>query len=86
MRRRFHKQTDKSHRHIHRIQAGQEIYRNDNKVTGANASVHIEREVAFAKRVHAVIMVVKANDPKLQGGCYLETMKIIRECLKKEGG
>ena len=39
----------------------------------------------LSRCVHAVVFVFKASDPHLRGGKYKESMRKIREVLRKNG-
>ena len=41
--------------------------------------------LALSKHVHAVIFVVKANDPRLKDGKYKDTLQKIREHFRQDG-
>ena len=43
------------------------------------------RAPALAKYAHAVIFVVKANDPRLKDGKYKDTLQKIREHFREDG-
>ena len=40
---------------------------------------------ALSKYAHAVIFVVKANDPRLKDGKYKDTLQKIREHFREDG-
>ena len=43
------------------------------------------RDQTLAKYAHAVIFVVKANDPRLKDGKYKDTLQKIREHFREDG-
>ena len=58
---------------------------------GANAAANreptgpVRGAQHLSKCPHAVVFVVKANDPRLKDGKYKETLKKIREHLRVDG-
>ncbi|KAJ7347647.1 hypothetical protein OS493_039785 [Desmophyllum pertusum] len=65
-----------------RIRPGEEIVRNyDNQEPNAAARM----APALSKYAHAVIFVVKANDPRLTDGKYKDTLQKIREHFREDG-
>ena len=71
-----------------RIRPGEEISRNyDPERSGEkpNAAPTTSKAQELAKFAHAVIFVVKANDPRLKDGKYKETLKKIREHFREDG-
>jgi len=44
-----------------------------------------KRAPALSKYAHAVIFVVKANDPRLKDGKYKDTLQKIREHFREDG-
>ena len=74
-----------------RIKAGEEIQReyddenkDDNQAQNPGA-VSARPAAKFSEQVHGVIFVVKANDPKLKEGTYLDRMKAIRHHFSFDG-
>ena len=71
-----------------RIRPGEEISRNYDPVkTGEKPNTAQTRSKApeLAKFAHAVIFVVKANDPRLKDGKYKDALKKIREHFREDG-
>ena len=54
---------------------------------GANQESYdvARRAPALSKYAHAVIFVVKANDPRLKDGKYKDTLQKIREHFREDG-
>ena len=73
---------------LSRIRPGELILRN---FDGANAAANQEPAGSvrgaqhLSKCPHAVVFVVKANDPRLKDGKYKETLKKIREHFREDG-
>jgi len=44
-----------------------------------------KRAPALSRYAHAVIFVVKANDPRLKDGKYKDTLQKIREHFREDG-
>ena len=71
-----------------RIRPGEEISRNyDPDKTGEELNTAQTRSKAqeLAKCAHAVIFVMKANDPRLKDGKYKETLKKMRDHFREYG-
>ena len=71
-----------------RIRPGEEISRDyDLEKTGEGPNKAPTRSKAqeLAKFAHAVIFVVKENDPRLKDGNYKETLEKIREHFREDG-
>ena len=45
----------------------------------------VRRGQLLSRCPHAVVFVVKANDPRLKDGNYKETLKKIREHFREDG-
>jgi len=46
----------------------------------------VNRKTAtFSKHIHAVILVLKANDPRLEEGIYKGTLQKIRDYFRTQG-
>ena len=43
------------------------------------------KTAAFSKYIHAVILVLKANDPRLEEGIYKGTLQKIRDYFRTHG-
>ena len=73
---------------LSRIRLGELILRN---CDGANAAANqeptgpVRGAQHLSKCLHAVVFVVKANDPRLKDGKYKETLKKIREHFREDG-
>ena len=77
---------------IHRLRLGEEIIReyDDSVKETAGAGFQELNDVArktaaFSKYIHAVILVLKANDPRLQDGVYSGTLQKITEYFRTHG-
>ena len=77
---------------IHRLRLGEEIIReyDDSVKETAGAGFQELNDVArktaaFSKYMHAVILVLKANDPRLQDGSRREALQRIREYFRTHG-
>ena len=71
-----------------RIRPGEEIARNyDPEKSGKEPNTAQTRRKAqeLAKFAHAVIFVMKANDPRLMGEMYKTTLKKIRDHFREDG-
>ena len=69
-----------------RIRAGEEIVRNyDQQSARQTSDAAAKRARELSKYAHAVIFVVKANDPRLKDGKYKDTLQKIREHFRKDG-
>ncbi|XP_066025099.1 uncharacterized protein, partial [Pocillopora verrucosa] len=71
-----------------RIRPGEEVVRNSDKSNAAanQEPTHPVRVRQHLSRCpHAVVFVVKANDPRLKDGNYKETLKKIREYFREDG-
>lgn len=70
-----------------RIRPGEEIVRGYDTASGASQEPTnlSTRAQALAKYAHAVIFVVKANDPRLKDGKYKDTLQKIREHFREDG-
>lgn len=68
-----------------RIRPAEEIVRNyDPEKNGGDPQTVLEAQ-KLPRHAHAVIFVVKANDPRLKEGKYKDTLKKIREHFKEDG-
>ena len=66
-----------------RLQPGDNIFRpKDGQACNAQ---QIHQSTAFGQRMHGIIIVVKANDPRLKGGALKDYLKPVREILRKTG-
>ena len=71
-----------------RIRPGEEIVRgyDQSKGEAAKSNPQMARKAqVLSKYAHAVIFVVKANDPRLKDGKYKDTLKKIREHFREDG-
>ncbi|XP_058956292.2 uncharacterized protein [Pocillopora verrucosa] len=71
-----------------RIRPGEEVKRNcDGTDAAANQEPTgpVRGVLPLSRCAHAVVFVVKANDPRLKDGKYKETLKKIREHFRKDG-
>jgi len=69
-----------------RIRAGEEIMRTyDQQGASQESEAAAKRAPALSKYAHAVIFVVKANDPRLKDGKYKDTLQKIREHFREDG-
>jgi len=66
-----------------KIQPGDNIVRPADGQAGAAQEMHKEPE--FSKRMHGIILVVKANDPRLSEGALRDYLKPVRDMLRKTG-
>jgi len=57
----------------------------DQKGASQVSDAAAKRPVQLSKYAHAVIFVVKANDPRLTDGNYKDTLQKIREHFRKDG-
>ncbi len=66
-----------------RLQPGDNIVR---PVDGqASNAQEMHQNAAFGRRLHGIIIVVKANDPRLSEGALKEYLKPFRDILRKTG-
>ena len=77
---------------IHRIRLGEEIKREyDDPIKQPAGDGFQElntvarKAAAFSKYIHAVILVLKANDPRLEEGIYRGTLQKIRDHFQTHG-
>ena len=73
---------------LSRIRPGEEVKRNcDGTDAAANQEPTgpVRGVLPLSRCAHAVVFVVKANDPRLKDGKYKETLKKIREHFRKDG-
>ena len=69
-----------------RIRAGEEIVRNyDQRDASKKLDAVSKRVPGLSKYAHAVVFVVKANDPRLKDGKYKDTLQKIREHFREDG-
>ena len=69
-----------------RIRPGEEIQRDcDPGLSGKGNPQTTRKTNELAKYVHAVIFVVKANDPRLKDRKYENALKKIREHFREDG-
>lgn len=70
-----------------RIRPGQEVVRNADGNAAANQDPTnlLKGAQPLPKCAHAVVFVVKANDPRLRDGKYKETLQKIREHFREDG-
>ncbi|KAL9963875.1 hypothetical protein ACROYT_G027428 [Oculina patagonica] len=69
-----------------RIRPGEEIVRNyDQQGANREPNTAAKRAQELSKYAHAVIFVVKANDPRLKDGKYKDTLQKIREHFRQDG-
>jgi len=69
-----------------RIRAGEEIVRAyDRQGARQEPDAAAKRAPGLSKFAHAVIFVVKANDPRLRDGHYKATLQKIREHFREDG-
>ena len=66
-----------------KIQPGDYIFRLADGQASAAQEMHQESE--FSKRMHGIILVVKANDPRLSEGYLRDYLKLVRDMLRKTG-
>ena len=67
-----------------KIQPGDNIVRPD-KDGQASAAQEIYQKPEFWQRMHGIIIVVKANDPRLREGALGDYLKPVRDMLRKSG-
>ena len=66
-----------------KIQPGDHIGRpTDNQ---ASAAQEMHQKAEFSQRMHGIILVVKANDPRLGEGALRDYLKPVRDMLRKTG-
>ena len=73
---------------LSRILPGEEVVRNSDKSNAAanqEPTYPVRRGQLLSRCPHAVVFVVKANDPRLKDGNYKEVLKKIREHFRKDG-
>jgi len=76
---------------IQRTRLGEEIKRDyDDPVKQSRDGFQelntVARKTAtFSKHIHAVILVLKANDPRLEEGIYKGTLQKIRDYFRTQG-
>ena len=77
---------------IHRLRLGEEIRRDYHDPVKQTAGAGFQelndvarKTAAFSKYMHAVIVVLKANDPQLQDGSRREALQRIREYFRTHG-
>ncbi|XP_022800902.1 uncharacterized protein LOC111338651 [Stylophora pistillata] len=70
-----------------KIRPGQEVVRNADGNAAANQDPTnlLQGAQPLPKCAHAVVFVVKANDPRLRDGKYKETLQKIREHFREDG-
>ena len=74
-----------------RIRLGEEIKRDYDdpveqpRVGNQDPNTVARKTPAFSKYIHAVIIVLKANDPRLEEGVYKETLQRIRDYFRTHG-
>ena len=69
-----------------RIRPGEEILRGyDLQVARQELDGAAKRAPALSEHAHAVIFVVKANDPRLKDGNYKEKLQKIRNHFRDDG-
>ena len=69
-----------------RIRPGEEILRNyDQQGALQESDAAAKRAPELSRFAHAVIFVVKANDPRLKDGNYKNTLQKIREHFREDG-
>ena len=69
-----------------RIRPGEEIVRtHEQKGASQESNATAKRATAISEYAHAVIFVVKANDPRLTDGKYKDTLQKIREHFREDG-
>ena len=66
-----------------RIQPGDNIKRLEEGEASAAQELHQKPE--FGQRMHGIIIVVKANDPRLREGALRDYLKPVRDMLRKTG-
>jgi len=66
-----------------KIQPGDNIVRP--KEGQASAAQEMHQKTQFGQRMHGIIIVVKANDPRLREGALRDYLKPIRDMLRKTG-
>ena len=57
----------------------------DRKGASQESDAAAKRAIELSKYAHAVIFVVKANDPRLTDGNYKDTLQKIREHFREDG-
>ena len=73
---------------IHRIRLGEEIKRDYDKSATAELqelNTLARKTAAFSEQIHAVILVLKANDPRLEIGTYQGTLQRVRDHFRTHG-
>lgn len=70
---------------FHRLRPGDAIVRNYDKEGDKIANTTTRIDPVLSKYVHAVIFVLKGNDPCLMDGNYRDKLQTLREHLNKEG-
>ena len=66
-----------------RIQPGDNIKRP--KEGEASAAQELQHNTEFGQRMHGIVIVVKANDPRLAEGALRDYLKPVRDMLRKNG-
>ena len=66
-----------------KIQPGDNIVRP--KEGQASAAQEMHQKTQFGQRMHGIIIMVKANDPRLREGALRDYLKPIRDMLRKTG-
>ena len=57
----------------------------EQKGASQESNAAAKRAIEISKYAHAVIFVVKANDPRLTDGNYKDTLQKIREHFREDG-
>ncbi|KAJ7326032.1 hypothetical protein OS493_028755 [Desmophyllum pertusum] len=65
-----------------KLQPGDNIVR---PVDGQASAQDMHQCPEFGQRLHGIIIVIKANDPRLGEGCLKDYLKPVRDILRKEG-
>ena len=69
-----------------RIRPGEEIVRTyDQQGASQESDTASKQAPELSKFAHAVVFVVKANDPRLTDGKYKDTLQKIREHFREDG-
>ena len=73
---------------LSRLRPGNEVVRDrgiSNAAANQDPAYQVRGAQPLSRCVHAVVFVFKASDPRLRDGKYKESMRKIREVLRKNG-
>ncbi len=64
---------------------GEELVRHGENLVAADKTEELYQKAKLDRMIHAVIIIIKANDPRLQNQNYLDYLSTARTLMRKMG-